>query len=297
MDAKLQGTAGARRTLSRREMLRGAATVGGTLLATLLVSCGGSTATPSADATATGAAPAAGSATAAPAATAGTAATAAPAAGGATTVPATTDATAVPAAATTTAPAAGSTGPVTLRVWGYGLDDARAQARVNTFKKSNPNIDIQAVGGDLNTQQLLTAVASGDPPEVVNVDRDQTGSWAGRNAIDPIDDLISRDKFDLGQFYPFLIDQVKYKNQVYAVPQFVNLDLIFANLDVFKEAGADPSTIDPGNWDHLRLLGGQLHKLEGDKVVRTGFDTKMQDSRLWLWSWSNGADLISRDGE
>src|SRR3954454_23019709 len=90
MDEKLQGAAGARRTLSRREMLQGAATVGGTLLATLLVSCGGSTATPSADATATGAAPAAGSATAAPAAgsataapaaTAGTAATAAPAAG------------------------------------------------------------------------------------------------------------------------------------------------------------------------------------------------------------------------
>jgi multiple sugar transport system substrate-binding protein len=53
---------------------------------------------------------------------------------------------------------------VTLRVWGYGLDDARAQARVATFKKNNPNIDIQAVGGDLNTQQLLTAVASGDPP-------------------------------------------------------------------------------------------------------------------------------------
>src|SRR4051812_31657404 len=110
MDEKLQHTIGVRRSLSRREMLRRAATIGGTFVATLLVSCGGSTATPNAEATATGAAPAA------------TDATAMPAAAGATAAPATTDATAMPAAAsTTTAPAAGGTSPVTLRVWGYGL--------------------------------------------------------------------------------------------------------------------------------------------------------------------------------
>jgi multiple sugar transport system substrate-binding protein len=32
-------------------------------------------------------------------------------------------------------------------------------------------------------------------------------------------------------------------------------------------------------------------------VVRTGFDTKMQDGRLWLWSWANGVDLISPEGD
>src|SRR4051812_23056759 len=90
-------------------------------------------------------------------------------------------------------------GQVTIRVWGYGLDDARAKARVAVFQQANPNITIESVGGELNTQQLLTAVASGDPPEVVNVDRAQTGSWAGRNAIDPLDDLIARDNFDLAQ--------------------------------------------------------------------------------------------------
>jgi multiple sugar transport system substrate-binding protein len=280
MDEKLKG----RRSLTRREMLRTTATVGGTLAATLLVGCGGTTSeTPTAPAGAAATGAPAAEATAAPAA----AATAAPAVG----------ATAAPAAAATTAPAAGVSGPVTLRVWGYGLDDARAKARVDVFKQANPNISVEPVGGELNTQQLLTAVASGDPPEVVNVERVQTGSWAGRNAIDPIDDLISRDQFDLGQFYPFLIDQVKYKDQVYGIPQFVNVDLFYMNLDVLKEAGVDASSVDPGNWDQLQQLGEQLHKMEGDKVVRTGFDTKMQDGRLWLWSWANGVDLISADGD
>ncbi|MCC7450719.1 MAG: ABC transporter substrate-binding protein [Anaerolineae bacterium] len=186
---------------------------------------------------------------------------------------------------------------ITIRVWGYGLDDARAKARVAVFQQANPNIKIEPVGGALNTQQLLTAVASGDPPEVVNVDRFQVGSWAGRNAIDPLDDLIERDKFDLTQFYPFTIEQVKYKGKTYGIPQFVNLDLFFMNLDVLKEAGIDPATVDPGNWDQLKELGTKLAKVDGNKVTRTGFDTKMQDGRLWLWSWANGVDLISADGQ
>ncbi|CAN5405794.1 ABC transporter substrate-binding protein [soil metagenome] len=187
-----------------------------------------------------------------------------------------------------------STAAATVRVWGYGLDDARAKARLATLQKNNSNITISPVGGDLNTQQLLTAVASGDPPEVVNVDRVETGSWAGRGAIDPIDDLVSRDSFDLGQFYPILIEQVKYNGKLYGIPQFVNVDLIYMNLDVFKEVDVDPASVDPGNWDQLQQLGEKLYKMSDGKVVRTGFDTKIQDSRLWLWSWANGTDLIDR---
>jgi multiple sugar transport system substrate-binding protein len=248
----------ARPRLSRRELLRGALAGCGVLAAGVLAGCGGQT---------------------------GARATAVP------------SGTAAPAGnAPGTAAPGGPSQPVTLRVWGYGLDDARARARVDSFKKANLNISIEPVGGTLNTQQLLTAVASGDPPEVINVDREQTGSWAGRNAIDPLQDLIDRDKFDLSQFYPFTVDQVKYKNQVYGVPQFVNVDLLFMNLDVLKESGVDPNSVDPGNWDQLQQLGEQLHKMNGDKLERTGFDTKMQDGRLWLWAWANGVDLVSADG-
>ncbi len=186
---------------------------------------------------------------------------------------------------------------VTIRVWGYGLDDARAKARVASFEQANPNIKIEPVGGALNTQQLLTAVASGDPPEVVNVNRSQVGSWAGRNALDPIDDLIAQDKFDLSQFYPFTTDQVKYKGKVYGIPQFVNLDLVFVNLDTLKKAGIDPTTVDLGNWEQLQQISAKLHVEADGKVTQTGFDTKMQDGRLWLWAWANGVDLISADGQ
>ncbi|MHB8624719.1 MAG: extracellular solute-binding protein [Aggregatilineales bacterium] len=186
---------------------------------------------------------------------------------------------------------------ITIRVWGYGLDDARAKARIAVFQKANPNIQIQAVGGSLNTQQLLTAVASGDPPEVISVDRARVGSWAGRNALQPIDDLIARDKFDVTQFYPFTMNQVQYKGKVYGIPQFVNVDLFFMNVNDLKAAGIDPASVDPGNWDQLQQLATKLYKHDGTKTTQTGFDTKTQDGRLWEWAWANGVDLISADGK
>lgn len=202
------------------------------------------------------------------------------------------------AAATTASAAKAATGaPATVRVWGFGLDDAFAKARLQVFQQASPNITVKPVGGSLNTQQLLTAVASGDPPEVVSFDRTQTGSWAGRNGIDPIDDLVSVSKFDLGQFYPFSVDQVKYQGKLYGVPQFVTCDLLYINNDVLQKAGVDPTTVDPGNWEQLQSLGAKLHVENGGKVTRTGFDTKMQDGRLWYWSWANGDNnLISADG-
>jgi multiple sugar transport system substrate-binding protein len=268
--------------ISRRHLLRSAFAVGTVTLASACGNAGNSGQQP-APTTGMGAG---GQSNTAPTEVAGTAAATSGADAGA-------QATTAPAEGATT----GNTAGGTVRVWGYGLDDARAQARLSEFNKAYPDIKVEPVGGELNTQQLLTAVAGGDPPEVINVDRVQTGSWAGRGAIDPIDELVQRDGFDLNQFYPFTVDQVRYNGQLYAVPQFVNIDMIFMNGDVLKEVGVDPASVDPGNWEQLQSLAEQLHKQDGNAVTRTGFDTKVQDGRLWLWSWANGVNLIESDGK
>jgi multiple sugar transport system substrate-binding protein len=199
-----------------------------------------------------------------------------------------------------TPPAAGSpgrAGPVTIRVWGFGLDDDRAKARLDVFKKKNPNITVESVGGTLNRQQLLTAVASGDPPEVVRINRNETSAWAARLAIDPIQDLVDRDKFDVNEFSAAAVAQARYKNQLYGLPEFAHVELLFINTEALNEAGVKVDEVDSSNWDKMIELGEKLHKRQGDKVVRTGFDSKMQDGRLWQWAWANGAEPISADGD
>ncbi|MHB0878999.1 MAG: extracellular solute-binding protein [Anaerolineae bacterium] len=282
-----------RKSVSRRAFL---AVMGSGTAAAILAACGAATtgtATPIATVSGATVVATLGPTTAATAA--GTAVGTTAATAGATTAATGTTA-ATPAAAGTAT--SRITSPVTIRVWGFGLDDAFAQARVSVFQEANPNITLQPVGGTLNTQQLLTAVASGDPPEVVNVDRTDIASWAGRNAIQPIDDLVTRDAFSFAPYYPFAVEQSRYKDALYGIPQFVNLDLLFINLPVMQEAGVDPATVDPGNWEQMQQLGQQLAIVTGSTVTRTGFDTKMQDGRLWLWSWANGVDqLVSETGD
>ncbi len=77
----------------------------------------------------------------------------------------------------------------------------------------------------------------------------------------------------------------------------MNVDLLYLNLNDFSSAGIDPTTVDSGNWDSLQQIAGKLHKESGGNVTQTGFDTKTQDGRLWLWAWANGVDLISTDGQ
>jgi multiple sugar transport system substrate-binding protein len=81
------------------------------------------------------------------------------------------------------------------------------------------------------------------------------------------------------------------------MPQFVNVDMIFMNNSVLQEGGVDPATVDPGKWEQMQELGQKLAKVEGARITRTGFDTKMQDGRLWLHTWANGGRLVSDDGK
>ncbi len=45
--------------------------------------------------------------------------------------------------------------------------------------------------GDLDAQQFLTAVSSGNPPDLVNMSRQLIGTYAAKGAIQPLDQCIS----------------------------------------------------------------------------------------------------------
>src|SRR5256885_747631 len=106
-----------------------------------------------------------------------------------------------PSATNTGGGSGGPAGAQTIRVWGFGLDDTRAKERLGVFTKANPNITVQNAGGGLSRQQVLTAVVSGDPPEVIRIgNRGETPAWAARSAIQELDDLVARDKFNLSDF-------------------------------------------------------------------------------------------------
>jgi multiple sugar transport system substrate-binding protein len=72
---------------------------------------------------------------------------------------------------------------------------------------------------------------------------------------------------------------------------------LYVNLDALDEAGVEPDQLDTSDWDALSELGAQLLIMDGDRVVRWGFDHKLQAGHIWLWGRGNGGSFISEDGQ
>ena len=185
----------------------------------------------------------------------------------------------------------------TVSRFGFGTDNTTARVRVQAFEQAYPNITLKAAP-EIDDQKILTAVASGDVPDLFWLGRNTVLSWAARKALEPMDDLIKNDdRFKLDNFYEAAVKEVQYEGQTWAIPQFMDARPIFVSLEPLRQAGLKVENIDTSDWQQLREFGEKLTKKQSNKITRWGFDTKVQSGFLWMYSWGNGSSLLSDDGK
>lgn len=182
----------------------------------------------------------------------------------------------------------------TLSVSGFGADDEIAQIRLDLAKRKL-NVTPKLNKGAFDEQQFLSAVAAGDPPDVVNMGRDQVASYAARGALQPLDDCIADAKIDVSQYREQAMAPLSYDGKTYGIPEFYNYSLLLVNNRVAKEAGIDPASIDTGNWPQLLNQARAMTKTEGGKLIRLGFDPALPDSTL-VWAAAHGVQPMAADG-
>jgi putative chitobiose transport system substrate-binding protein len=222
------------------------------VLAALLAACGDNTAT---TVPTTTAAPATTAAATTAAATTAAATTAAPTTAPATTAAATTAA--ATTAAATTAPAttaAATTGtvkqfnngqPYTLTIWTIGLKGNKnfenyLNGIYDAYKKLHPNVTIkwEDYGAEID-QKFLTAVASGNAPDVVNFNTSYSLRIASNGALADINKIITPEQKAV--YFPTIFDATKVGDAVYSVPWYASLQVAMINKDLFTKAGLDPN--------------------------------------------------------
>ncbi len=188
------------------------------------------------------------------------------------------------------------TDEVTLTRFGFGTDNVTSEVRVAAFQETYPSFELEATT-EFDDQKILTAVASGDVPDLFWLSSDSIQSWAAREALEPLDDLIAEDdRFDINQFYPSEVARDQYDGQTWGIPQFVDCRPLWLDGESFAEAGIDINSVDTANWDQLMANGQALLKKDGDQISRWGFDPKT-DGFFWMWVWGSGSDLLSEDGQ
>ena len=184
----------------------------------------------------------------------------------------------------------------TLSVMGFSGVDEVATSRVDLAEEALGDVEVKLIEGDLDLQQFLSAVASGEPPEIVYANRDQIGSLAARGAILPLDSCIDGEGIDTGIFVSAALDQVTLADQVYGIPEFNTVQLTMANADLLSAAGLTVEDVNGSDWDAVSQANLALTKSAGGGLSVIGYDSKLPEF-MPLWAKANGVDLISQDGK
>jgi multiple sugar transport system substrate-binding protein len=182
-----------------------------------------------------------------------------------------------------------------LSVMGFGAGDEIATVRLEQVEAQMPEVEVQLIEGDLDIQQFLSAVAAGDPPELVYASRDQIGTFASRGAIIPLDSCIEGEGIDTSQYREAAIEQVTFDGQVYGIPEFNSIMVTMANADLLEAAGLTIEDVNGSDWDAMTAAAEAMMKSEGGGLSVIGVDSKLPEF-LPLWAKANGVDLLSEDG-
>ena len=229
-----------------------------------------------------------------------------------------------------TLPAAGAPDTITLYYWG-SEDDTLAQSfdLNQDFEMRHDGSDgkpaIKIVMGQSacidktdDPQRLLTAVAGGNPPDVVWFDRFAVGEWAARDAFMPLQEFLERDLRERPddpltlhpeQFFRACWAEANYNGVLYAIPADTDNRCLYYNKDAIEKHAAELipiGCVDPGDptkagpprtWEQLKQCAEIMTEYDDEgRLERVGFIPNFGNSWLYIYGWLNGGKFMSDDG-
>jgi multiple sugar transport system substrate-binding protein len=182
-----------------------------------------------------------------------------------------------------------------LTIMGFGTGDDVAETRAALATKA-VGVTVNRPTGGFNDQQFLAAVASGNVPDLVYLDRQKVGSYAAKGAFLPLTSCIKSQSINTKQYRQAALNEVTYKSQVYGIPEFYDVRTILVDNSVLDQSSTPIGWLNPAKPDKLLAAAKKMVKFGNDgKVTRIGFDPKMPEF-FPLWAKAYGVDILSKDG-
>lgn len=182
--------------------------------------------------------------------------------------------------------------------WG-GTSQTYDLGRVTAFEKANPGVKVNAVyvppDSGITNGKLLAAIAGHTPPDLVITDSAQEAyALAQSGAVEPITQYLKELHVNVSSFLPGIQKEMQYNGQYYLFPETSNVDLLYYNKTMFKEAGLNPNN-PPKTIAQLDADAAKLTKIsKSGKIERMGFIPWLDDGgNAWLWGWMFGAHFYN----
>ena len=118
------------------------------------------------------------------------------------------------------------------------------------FTAENPDVKVTftVVPATAYSQKVQTMIAGGKAPDIFNGGDVQIPNYVAKKYVLDLKPYVEREKYDLSDFYPEIIDNLTYENQLVGLTDNYDTQVMYYNTDLFKKAGVAEPTKD-WTWD------------------------------------------------
>jgi multiple sugar transport system substrate-binding protein len=190
-----------------------------------------------------------------------------------------------------------------------GTDGAVFATLLEQFAKENPTICVSSEGFAWDTfyQKYPTAVAAGQPPDMVIFHAAESQQMAAQGLMLPMDDLFSDGTLNKDDYNASLMGQLTTDGKTMAVPFDNHGWLLWYNTKLIKDAGLDPANLPKNGTEFLDWAQKLTTDVNGKHPNESGFDK--DNVNVWAmeytWPrftipttlWQFGASVVSADGK
>lgn len=143
---------------------------------------------------------------------------------------------------------------ITLQFWTISLSpnfDDYINGRIAKFEEQNPGLHVKwtDLPYDAMENKLLTSIAGGNAPDVVNLNTGMTMTLAGKNALVDLNKEATEEQRSI--YFENLYNSTKLGDSVYAFPWYYGLSAFLYNKEIYEKAGLDPNK-PPTTWEELK---------------------------------------------
>ncbi len=190
-------------------------------------------------------------------------------------------------------------GDVHLEVWVTDAEDQEETSNyqrylkaANDFVANNEGYDVKVVGA-VKAEKIMTALASGSGPDLVQAQWQTAGVWGSEGIIADLTDFVNNDaEFDKDDFIPAAWDRATYKGRIYSIPLSFNSSELYYNKKIMEEEGVEV----PKTTGELKKLAVDLTTYdENGFITRAGYIPDYPWLDNVLWPIAAGAEWINME--
>ncbi|MFS0786632.1 extracellular solute-binding protein [Shouchella sp. 1P09AA] len=184
---------------------------------------------------------------------------------------------------------------VTLDVWAIGWEAEQLvnEGYIQRFEDENPGVtvNLQAIPWGNIYDNLLTAVASGNGPDVVQMGTSYMADFASTGSFLPLDAYVEDfPNLDPDHFFEGAVDSSIYNGELVAVPWYVETRVLFYRTDLLAEVGYPEG---PDSWEELYDAATALYD-RGDGLYAMTIPEN-DDTLPYIFAWQNGVEFETAD--